>query len=171
MLGEADKTQMDALAVEPAGSRDDGPCACCGHNSRCVWGCVRAPDGALASYFVHWTLGRVADHGANVDLIIGRWGDEASASDRVLVALTYRLSESGPAFMVIDADGRTASSSELVGRALARAEVVGQPIAEQAFAIIDAVLAQDPRVAELLGAGERPQMKMLSRGQSGRRNV
>jgi hypothetical protein len=33
------------------------------------------------------------------------------------------------------------------------AKVVGQPIAKQAFAIVDAVLAQDASVAELLGAG------------------
>jgi hypothetical protein len=143
---------MDALEVEPTGANDTGPCECCGNNSRCVWGFVHTPEASLASYFVHWTLSRVADHGANFDLIIGRWGDGTSARDRVLVALAYRLLESGPGFMVIDAADRPAASSELVGRVLTRAEVLGQPVAKQAFAIVDAVLAQDARVAELLGA-------------------
>ena len=142
---------MEILKVEPTGANDPGPCKCCGNNSRCVWGFIHTPEYGLASYFVHWTLGRVSDHGANFDLIIGRWGDESSARDRVLVSLEYRLLESGPAFMVIDSGDRPAASSDLVGRTLTRAEVVGQQIATQAFAIVDAVLAQDKRVSELLG--------------------
>jgi hypothetical protein len=143
---------MDELEVEPGGSSDFGPCACCGNDARCVWGYVRAPHGALAAYFVHWTRGRISDHGANFDLIIGRWGESSSARDRVLVALAYRLLVSGPSFMVIDAGGRPDASNELVGRALSRSETIGQPIAQQAFDIVDAVLAQDERVVELLGA-------------------
>jgi len=141
---------MNALELEPTGAKDCGPCPCCGNNSRCVWGLVRTPSAALATYFVHWTLGRVHDHGANFDLIIGKWGEQASAAERVLVALEYRLLDSGPSFRVIDAGNRPAASSDLVGRALLRAEVIGHPVAEQAFAITDAVLAQDKRVAELL---------------------
>src|SRR5262245_10798962 len=112
---------MDQLEVEPDGSADFGPCACCGNNSRRVWGFVRTPTAALACYFVHWTLTRVHDHGANFDLILGRWGEGSSARDRVLVALEYRLLESGPGFMVIDAGTRPAASSDLVGRPRSRA--------------------------------------------------
>jgi hypothetical protein len=142
---------MEALSVEATGEKDLGVCECCGNSSRRVWGLVHAPEATLASYFVHWTLGRVPDHGANFDLIIGKWGDGATAADRVLVALAYRLTETGPQFMVIDAAGRPAAESELVGRALLRSEVIHQPVAQQAFAVVDAVLAQDQRVAELLG--------------------
>jgi hypothetical protein len=53
--------------------------------------------------------------------------------------------------MVIDGHERPAAKSELVGRVLRRAEVVGHPIAQQAFAAVDAILAQDSRVLELLG--------------------
>jgi hypothetical protein len=141
---------MEALEVEPTGEKDHGPCACCGKNSRCVWGFVRTPRAQLAAYFVHWTVGRVSDHGANFDLIVGRWGERATATDRSLVALEYRLLDNGPAFMVIDAEGRPAADSELVGRVLRRADVIGRPIADEAFGIVDAVLAQDARVAELL---------------------
>lgn len=142
---------MERLEVEPTGEKDYGPCACCGNDSRCVWGLVHTPHAALAAYFVHWTVGRVLDHGANFDVIVGRWGEGAKAADRSLVALEYRLLETGPAFRAIDAEGRPAAESDLVGRVLRRSEVVGQPIAEQAFEIVDAVLAQDARVAELLG--------------------
>lgn len=142
---------METLKVEPTGNKNYGPCKCCGNDSRCVWGFVHSPDATIASYFVHWTLGRVADHDANFDLILGRWGEETSPEDRCLVSLSYRLSGSGPSFMVVDAMGRPAADSELVGRVLRRSEVVDQPIARQAFAVADAVLAQDTRVAELWG--------------------
>jgi hypothetical protein len=142
---------MEELSVEPSGTSDYGPCVCCGNNSRRVWGFIHTPKGTLASYFVHWTLNRVEDHGANFDLILGEWGEYATAEDRYLVSLAYRLFENGPAFMVIDGHDRPSAKSELVGHVLRRAEVVGQPIAKQAFAVVDAILAQDGRVLELLG--------------------
>lgn len=141
---------MARLEVEPTGEKNHGPCTCCGGNSRCVWGLVRTPRAALAAYYVHWTVGRVADHGANFDLIVGRWGDRTAASDRQLIALEYRVLDRGPALMVIDAAGRPADSREMVGQALKRAEVIGTPAAKQAFEIIDAILAQDIRLAELV---------------------
>jgi hypothetical protein len=142
---------MKPLEVEKTGEKDHGPCECCGNNSRCVWGFIHTPSATLASYFVHWTLGRVPDHGAKFDLIIGKWGEGAVAADRSLVALEYRLFGTGPEFMVIDAADRDVAASELVGHVLHRSAVIGQPIADQAFAIVDAVLAQDDRVVELLG--------------------
>ena len=144
--------RADALEVEASGANDTGSCECCGHQSRCVWGFVHAAEGTIAAYFVHWICGRVQEHGANFDLIIGEWGEASTARDRALVALEYRVLESGPAFMVRDSSARPVAENELVGQALRRAEVVVRPIAERAFAIADAVLARDERVAELSGA-------------------
>jgi hypothetical protein len=141
----------DSLRIEPTDGRDFGPCACCGSETRRVWGFVHTPAGTAAAYFVQWAVGRVADHGALFDIVLGRWGDGTAASDRVLVTLDYRLTDTGPAFMVIDSVGRPSADSGLAWRALARLEVVGQPIAGQAFAVADAVLGGDARIAELLG--------------------
>jgi hypothetical protein len=143
---------MATLFLEPAGSSDFGPCPCCGNNSRRVWGHVYSGKAAVAAYFVHWTLTRVRDHGANFDLIIGKWGKGATARDRVLVALAYRLQDDGPSFMVIDAADRPAATSDLVSRALTREEVIGKPIAKDAFDMVDVILARDERVGELLEA-------------------
>jgi hypothetical protein len=139
---------MGELTIEPTGE-NNFPCSCCGNTSRCVWGFVHSPEGGVAAYYVEWTIGRIADHSPNFDLIIGRWGEGATAEDRCMVALQYRLLDSGPAFMVIDPDGRPAATSELVGKALKRTDVIGKPIAEQAFGIVDAVWVQDTRIAEL----------------------
>jgi hypothetical protein len=142
---------MEPLEIEPSGSNDYGPCECCGNMSRCVWGFVRSSTGPRAAYFVHWTLTRVADHGANFDLIIGKWDEGASTADRAVVSLAYRLDETGPSFMVIDATDRPAATGGLADRALRRSDVIGRPVAQEAFAIVDAILAQDGRAAELLG--------------------
>ena len=139
-----------ALQVEPMDAADTGRCTCCGRISRKVMGLVHRNGAPHASYFVHWTRGHVAEHGAHIDMIIGRWGDGTSAADRYAVSLEHRILDNGPGVMVIDADRRNIAASSLVGTALKRTDVIGTPIAQEAFAIYDAVVLQDPRIAELL---------------------
>ena len=138
------------ITVEPEGAHDLGICACCGFASRRVWGWIRQDGDAHAAYFVHWTLGHVAHQGANIDLIMGEWGHGTTAEQRFGVALLYRVLVTGPAMMVIDAAGRPAFDGSLASRALARAEVIGSPLAKDVFALADAVLDQDKRLEELL---------------------
>ena len=139
------------ITIQPTGSKDTGICDCCGRSSRRVWGHAYTDGRPSAAYFVHWTLGHVADKGANIDLILGEWGEGTSSESRSALALAYRLIDTGPSMMVIDANNRPFSSSTLVGRALRRDEVIGTSAAQNAFAVADAVLAQDERVAEILG--------------------
>lgn len=140
---------MERLEIITEGASDSGPCECCGNYSRTVWGFADTRESTVAVYYVHWTLGAVDKDGAPFDVLIGEWGEGSQPKDRVAVALEYRLRENGPAFSVIDAQGR--KTAELVGRCLARDEVMGKPIAERAFRVADSVLAQDQRIAELLG--------------------
>jgi hypothetical protein len=142
---------MESLRVEPTEAADFGPCECCGSATRRVWGFVHSQDRAVAAYYVQWAVDRFPDHGAMFDLVLGRWGEGAKATDRVLVTMDYRLTGAGPAFMVVDSAGRPADDQGLIGRALGRDEVIGQPIANEAFSVADAVLAQDTRVAVVLG--------------------
>jgi hypothetical protein len=86
-----------------------------------------------------------------MDMIIGPWGEGATAEKRIAISLAYRLTETGPSLMVIDARARPIARSPLVGVALERDKVIGTATAGSAFAIADAVLAGDQRVAELLG--------------------
>ena len=139
-----------AVTIEPLKEALRGPCDCCGQEARTVWGLASMDGRPVAAYYVRWTPGQVG-HGADFDLVLGKWGDQAGAADRCTVALSYRLLESGPAFMVVDAAGRKVSNGGLAARALARSDVVGTPLAEQVFAIADAVLAADRRTAEILG--------------------
>ena len=139
------------LQVEPTGSRDLGPCPCCKNITRRVWGIVHRGTATEAAYFVQWTVGGVLRHGAHVDLVLGRWGADATAADRFAVSLEYRRTPSAPEFMVIDATDRDVAR-HLVSRAMTRNQVIGGPIAQQAFEIIDAIWLTDPRIGELADA-------------------
>jgi hypothetical protein len=134
--------------VEPDGSNDVASCDCCGNASRTVWGYVYQDEDPLAMYFVQWTVGK-PDHGANFDLVVGKWGDAASSKDRQAISVVYRNTELGPGFMVVDSENSRAAQSELVGRALSREEVIGTDLAQQSFDILDAIWVQDGRIEEI----------------------
>jgi ADP-ribosylglycohydrolase len=138
-----------AFQVELLGRKDFGPCECCGADSRTVWGFVSGRESA--SYFVHWTLGRVPEKGAHFDLVMGEWGEHTTDADRFAVSLAFRQTDMGPSFMVVDAGSRRIAASPLVARTMRRDEVIGTPLAKRVFDIVDAVWLSDPRIAELRG--------------------
>ena len=132
--------------VEPVGE-SAGRCDCCRSSSQSISGFVHGADGTVASYCLHWTIGAsLRDHPANMDIIVGKWGDGATSDDRVAVSLIHFENDAGPGVMVIDANERPFASSGLVGRALRREEVIGTSLASETFGIFDAVLLNDPRL-------------------------
>jgi hypothetical protein len=141
---------IDMLSINPAGSRDFGPCECCGNFSRIVWGSIHRSQTMVATYFVQWTLNN-PEHGANFDLIMGEWDDDESVSetDCQIVALKYLTVNGSTGFAVIDAADRMADKPEFAKVALSRAQVMGTPLAVDAFAMVDAIWLRDPRIAEV----------------------
>lgn len=133
--------------VEPDGETESGPCSCCGTRTKTLWGFIHRGDETIAAYFVSWTLGHKKREGATFEFIIGQWTDESTADDRQLVALAYRATPKGAGFMVIDAKKR--DDDELVSKALKRDEVIGTPLADEVFALGDAVYLNDPRLKAL----------------------
>lgn len=149
-LDEKILRRYEQLTVFPEGSHDFGPCDCCGDYSRSINGFVNQGEETIAAYIVHWTLKHL-DKGAHFDLILGKWGENAEATDRFAISLEYRVVENGPEFMVIDATERPVANNELVSRALRRDEVIGHSISEVVFAVADAALLKDERLKELIG--------------------
>lgn len=144
-----DSTAMQLeLEISPDDQRTFGPCDCCGNMTQRVWGYVRDNGIPIAAYFVEWTPGH-ADNPANFDIILGTWGEGTTASDRKAVALGFLRFDIGPAFSVIDATKRPVARNTLVGEALTREQVIGQPIAELVFAVCDAIWLKDDRIAPL----------------------
>lgn len=125
-----------------------GTCSCCGRASKTIWGDLSQGEATVAMYFVQWTVG-APEHNPNIDLIIGPWGEEAKPEHRLAVSLLYRPAQAGGSFMVIDGEGRRTDDRSLCGRALKRVEVIGTPLAQEIFALVDAVWLTEPRIGEV----------------------
>lgn len=135
-----------AYAVEPL-DESGGTCDCCGQTSRSVWGMIHHGEATVAAYWMHWTVGHLDEPGANLDLIIGAWGEAATPDQRAAVSLLYReAQDQASAFMVVDATDRPIANSPLVGSALRRQDVIGTPLSEQVFGLVDAIFLQDSRI-------------------------
>ena len=125
-----------------------GVCECCNRQTRTFWGGVSVVDGEpVAVYYVHYATDS-AEPPPVIDVVIGPWGDQDPPKDRVLVSMAYKPGAGG-GLMVVDAAGRPADVRTLCGRALARAEVVGTPLAKLVFDVVDAVFLEDPRIADV----------------------
>lgn len=134
-----------ALVVETIG-QNDFACACCGGDSRKVWGNVISETGMVACYFVHWARGQPS-HYPNLDFLIGTWGDD-STNDRVLVSWLYSAERNQ--FMLADGSTRPAASSGLCSRAMSRIDVLAEiDLLQIAKAVLDAVWVGDPRIDEI----------------------
>jgi hypothetical protein len=139
------------LQVESLGAGETGRCECCGRISRKVWGVVHRDRLTLATYFVHWPVGHVFETGAHIDVVLGKWGVGSGAEDRYAVRLAYRIFDHGPEMMVIDASHKHVLNT-LAVQCLKRSDVIGSPLAPTVFAICDAFLVQDQRIAALWDA-------------------
>jgi len=145
---------MQNITIEPSKQNDVGPCECCGSMSRTVWGYLSVDGTARAVYYVQWTLGQVPRHGANVDLVMGEWDDDATPEKRVAVSLVYRVGPNGPEFASIDPNDRPHASSGLAAHCIPGRHVLGNPVGADAYAFLHAIFGQDPRVAELVQAAQ-----------------
>jgi hypothetical protein len=137
--------RVSTLRVEPGSETLLPTCPCCGGRTRVVRGVVYADDAPRAAYLVRWAPGR-PQHDAEIAVSIGGWSGGESEADRRLVALRYRMLEGGPAFMVIDGQSSPWTSDAVLGRPLSRTEAMSS-LAKEAFSVVDAVGAQDARVA------------------------
>ena len=130
------------IEIEPAAMKPSGRCACCGKAKHTAWGFVYDDDAPRACYFVEWVAGHAVAT-ARFDVVVGRWSDDTTESDRTAVSLDYNAG----AFELADAAGRPAAE---VGRATKKDDVAGTPLADEVISISRAVLEADVRFAELL---------------------
>lgn len=130
------------IEIEPASMKPSGRCACCGKSKHTVWGFVYDDDAPRACYFVEWVRGHAVAT-ARFDVVVGRWSDDTTESDRTAVSLDYR----DGVFELADAEGRPAAE---VGRAAKKDDVAGTPLAEEVLSLGRAILEADERLEELV---------------------
>lgn len=123
-------------------------CEVDGDITKRIWGMVHEPDGpTLAAYWMQWTCGKVTELGASLDLVIGGRGDGTTANDRSHVALFHSQNEDGkPELMIVDATSRKDNYKNLAEFALAREDVIGTPMAQRIFSLVDAIYLSDDRI-------------------------
>ena len=104
-------------------------------------------------YYVQWTLGQVPKHGANIDLLMGEWGDATTPAQRVAVSLVLtRRDPWSRRFRSIDPNERPHAASGLAGHMIPGRHVFGNPVGADAYAFMHAIFGQDPRLAEIVKA-------------------
>ncbi len=145
---------MQNITIELGKEKEFGPCDCCGQMSRTVWGYLSVDGTSRAVYYVQWTLGEVKRHGANIDLVLGEWGDTSTPAQRVAVSLVYRIGPHGPEFASIDPDERPHASAGLADNRIPGRHVLGNPVGADAYAFTHAIFGQDARVRELVDAAQ-----------------
>ncbi|MCA9606501.1 MAG: hypothetical protein KC619_12935 [Myxococcales bacterium] len=143
---------MQNITIEPTKQSETD----CGEHgiSRTVWGYLYVEEVPRAVYYVQWTVDRERENGANVDLVMGEWGDDATPEQRVAVSLVYRIGPDGPEFKSIDPDARPHAQSGLAAHFIPGRHVLGNPVGADAYAFLHAVFGQDPRVQALVQAAQ-----------------
>jgi hypothetical protein len=125
--------------------------------NRTDWGVARVDGAQRATYDVQWKLERPVDD-AVFFIILGPWDRDVPA-ERVGVGLKCRMTKRGPGFMVIDAASSSwGAAGKKAGTHLQRDQVIGTPLAAEAFAIVDQVMYQDHRVRQRLADAYRTLM-------------
>jgi hypothetical protein len=130
------------LEVEAESS---GHCNCCGETTKRIWGWLHTVEGTVAAYFWTWTENSPS-HGAWIELIIGKWGDSAQTRDRSLALVEFYIFENGPAYRVTDPE---VAKPALADHVLMRKDIIGTPLAQTMFDMLDVVWAEDTRLHEL----------------------
>jgi len=112
-----------------------------------LWGYIFAGDGARGVYYVRWN-----DTSLNLVefvLSIGEWGDDTGPDERICVSALGRKHDGRLAFMLVDAAESSFADQEFLGAMRPASAVRGTELAREVFAILDQILIDDERVAEL----------------------
>lgn len=150
LLGMAPPKRTDVPdLIVSLGEQHESECECCDNRTLSIEGVIDRPDGVGAGvYAVQWTIGS-PENGASFHLVIGPVDDKARVAECVGVRLAYGMTQQGsPGFTVVDANTEY-FYFDTCPRPLPREEVVGTPLAQESFDMVDAIWMQDPRIKEV----------------------
>jgi hypothetical protein len=132
------------ITLEPGGSSVSGTCPDCGNETINVWGYAYRDEQAHAVYFIRWTRGH-PERGAQLAISIGAWGGDATPDGRSCIGIECRLIDGAPAYRIADAAETPWAKEAFLGRMLLRDDVIGTPLAQQVFDVLDAITADETR--------------------------
>lgn len=116
-----------------------GPCPCCGSETAATHGRVLKEHEQIARYRVLWN---VDDHSHGMAWLVAL--DWPQADGGISVSVEYSFEHN--AFMVRDPDDYAWSPQDTFGYGtiLHRDQVIGTPLAQQLFQILDEIWVNDP---------------------------
>src|SRR4051794_3584437 len=109
-----------------------GVCPCCGTDTACTRGVVEEEEERVASYLIKWTVGDPS-HGMGWLVSL----PDPDSGKEVSVSLGYSFEQNS--FMVHPLGDYTWEPDDLIGfgELLDRGQVIGTPLAECVFAVVD----------------------------------
>jgi hypothetical protein len=121
-------------------------CDGCGHETRTFRGLVYEDGEAFGIYVAAYTDGH-PELGVSMAVSMRGWGEGVDPLTKECVALEWRNAENGPGVVVVDGEHSTWANEVALGRLSSRAVALSSGIAEEAFAISDAVWVADERLS------------------------
>lgn len=135
---------ITSIRVEPANdSRHDAADGAW----RTVWGYVFSENGPRAVYYVRWNDTALRE--AEFVVSVGEWGEGSGPHERSCTVLVGQKYEGRLALMLVDAAFSSFADQSFLGAMKGAEEVRGSELAREVFRILDEVLVQDERVAQL----------------------
>ena len=122
-----------------------GVCDCCGNTTKYASGQILDGELSCGIYYVFWTDNKL-EHYPNFDFILGSCGEGSTPEDRIRVSLVCLTDRDSRDFSLINAESRKIVLPYEAGKYLSRDEVVGTPLADYVFAIVDSIWEQDKRL-------------------------
>ena len=139
-----------------------GICSCCGSETACTRGMVELDGIHVASYLIKWTVGDPS-HGMGWLVSL----NEQPSGRRVSVSLSYSFEHS--AFMVYLLGEYPWDTEDIsgCGEILDRDRVIGTPLEEQVFLMVDEIWVNDPFLqidcAEMIDLAKQALLDPLAR--------
>ena len=148
---------MGRFTVRPNEEDEVISCSCCACMPG-VRGFVYEGEEALAVYFAE-PSGMINFPMLRLGLVVGKWAGETTVDDRVSAAFSCRP---GPVLEPIDPYLATFPEITFLGQKAMAADLPGRPDYDRFRELAEAVIAEDPRLAEMRPAGARKHSRFVA---------
>jgi hypothetical protein len=134
---------VGTIRIEPEPPIKENQCGACGGTNRLLHGYVYEDDTAHGIYLVEWCDGHHPDRAAFVTVGLGAFGDGTGRRDRTAFCVAWRR------------EGRTLADEpardrpDLLGEFVPRAAALELPNIEHLWHLVDHMVLDDPRLADV----------------------
>ena len=137
------------LSIECPPHQESEPCECCGGLTAVLTRFVYLDGNAHAIYYARFTRGH-PERVVVATIGLGDWSEDSTPADRVAFAFYLRVTAAEFQVSLIDRDQSPWCNAKTIGRTLNREEAVAHPFINDAYHVIDHMVADDSVIREYL---------------------